>query len=67
MTVKELIQKLQQLPPDADVMIEEKNDGCDICAELPLRIKCSCAGIWHWNLEEPYLHEASNEVRLRGY
>lgn len=66
MTVSELIDKLKQMPMDADVTIEEKTESCDLCSHASGH-KCSLEGTWHWSLEEPYLHEESNEVRLRGY
>lgn len=64
MTVNELIQRLQEMPQDADVMIEIE-DECETCQSPIIRGACSLKGKWFTN--GPYLHEASHEVRLRSY
>ncbi len=65
MTVRELRDILNNMPIDADVTIEQKDDPCDVCSKIG--VKCSNEGTWHWTPEHPYLHEASNEVRIKFY
>lgn len=66
MTVSEYIEKLKHLPGNAEVMVEIVNDSCDLCSHAKTE-KCSLAGTYHAFAEEPYLHEASNEARIRSY
>ena len=66
MTVRDFIEKLKQLPMDADVMVESEIEPCDLCSHARGH-KCSTAGKFTQFVDEPYLHEASNEARIRTY
>lgn len=64
MTVAEMIKKLNECPPESEVMVEIEGE-CDVCSHLKHE-KCTYDHLIQF-ADNPYYHAAADETRIKLY